>query len=68
MNFKEAMISLEEIRQYFLDLLVELSGDKACLKSDKFGVMILNAYCAVEMACKPFRPVNDIIFLEENVE
>lgn len=65
MNFTEAMTSLEEVKQYFLDLLVKLDGE-VCLKNDKFGIMVLNAYCALEVACKPFRPINDIICFEGN--
>ena len=54
------MTSLQEVKQYFIDLLVKLD-DEVCLKNDKFGIMVLNAYCAVEVACKQFSPVNDII-------
>ena len=60
MNFTEAMTSLEEVKQYLLDLLVKLN-DEVCLKNDKFGIMVLNAYCALEVSSKTFRPVNDIL-------
>jgi hypothetical protein len=66
MNFKEAMTSLGEVKQYFLDLIVELSDGNICMKNDKFGIMVLNAYCALEMAHKPFQPLDDIICFEGN--
>lgn len=66
MKFKEAIISLEEVKQYFLDMIVNLENDKVGMKSDKFGLLIFNAYCDIANACKHFQPVNDIIFSEDN--
>ncbi len=66
MNLTEAISSLENLKEYFRNLVFELANDEAGVTSDRFASIVLNTYCALEMAFKPFKPIDDLFCLDED--
>jgi hypothetical protein len=66
MNLKDAIKSLEEVKEYFRDLMIELAEDKSGLRSDRFADMIFRTYCSLEMAYKPFKPLDDVLCFDDS--
>lgn len=66
MNLKDAIESLQELKEYFRGLMMELAEDKSLLRNDRFGDIVFRTYCALEMAYKPFKSLEDDFCFESS--
>jgi hypothetical protein len=66
MKLTEAISSLENIKEYFRNLVFELANDETGATSDRFASIVFNTYCALEVAFKPFKPIDDLSSFDED--
>lgn len=66
MNLKDAIEPLQELKEYFRGLMMELAEDKSLLRNDRFGDIVFRTYCSLEMAYKPFKPLEDDFCFESS--
>jgi hypothetical protein len=66
MKLIEAISSLEALKDYFRNLVMELADDKYGATGDGFASIVLSTYCALEMAFKPFKPIDDLFCFNDD--